>query len=133
VIAAWVQPDRRWSPSYQLRVDDKGSALISLTAQGVTLAKGEAVELVLAPLRSVGSSPRFRYENEWSILKKEECKVVNTQDAISAPFTVSLINSSLLNLPSGEISCFKSGVYMGQGSFQGVDAGKSTEIVCSGK
>jgi hypothetical protein len=133
VIASWVQPDRRWFPSYQVRVDDKGSALIALSAQRLTLAKGETAELVLAPLRSGSNSPRFRYENEWTALKREECKVVNTQETNSSPFTVSLINSSLLNLPAGEISCFKSGVYMGQGNFPGVDVGKSTEFVCSGK
>jgi len=133
VIAAWVQPDRRWSPSYQVRVDDKGNALIALTAQSVTLAKGETAALVLAPLRSVGNPPKFRYESEWSTLRQEAYKVENTQETNSSPYTVSFVNSSALNLPAGEISCFKSGVYMGQGSFQGVAAGKSLEIVCSGK
>jgi len=133
VTAAWVQPDRRWSPSYQIRVGDKGSALISLSAQGVALAKGESAELVLAMFNSGGNPPRFRYENVLSPLKNAECNITNINETNSSPFIVSFTNSSVMNLPAGEISCFKSGVYMGNGNFQGVEAGKTTEVVCNSK
>jgi hypothetical protein len=133
VIASWSQMDRRWSPVYQLRADDHGSALIYLTAQGVTLAKGETAELVLGPLRSPGYPEKFRYESEWTLLKKEEFKINITQEVNLSPFIISFTNSSALNLPEGEMSCFKSGVYMGKGNFQGVDVGKATEIICGGR
>jgi hypothetical protein len=133
VTAVWIQSDRRWTPAYQLRVDDKGSAVISLAAQGITLAKGETADLVLATLQSAGHIAAFRYENSLAILKKEEFKVTSQPETGHSPFMVSLTNSSGLNLPPGDISCFKSGVYMGIGIFQGVDVGKPIDIVCGGK
>jgi len=133
VIASWNQPDRRWSPSYQVRVDDNGNLLISLTAAGVNLAKGETAELVLGPLLIPGNSPKFRYVSEWALLQKETFVVTNMHEGNSGPFTISFTNSSALHLPGGEISCFKSGAYMGNGTFQGADAGKTVEIVCSGR
>lgn len=133
VTASWIQSDRSWSPVYQIRVDDKGSALFSLMAQGVTLSRGETAELSLAPVQYAGNPPKFRYEAEWATLMKETFKVTNMQDANSSPYTVNLTNSSARNLPPGDISCFNRGVYMGKGRFQGVDAGKPAEVVCSGR
>lgn len=130
VVASWSQPDRRWLPSYQARVDDYGNLLLSLTAAGVTLAKGETAVLALGPLLPPGDPPKFRYENEKAVLKKETFIVTNLQESNSAPFSVIFSNSSPLNLPGGEISCFRSGVYMGKGSFQGAAAGNEAEIVC---
>jgi len=131
VVASWSQPDRRWSPSYQARVDDHGNLLISLTASGARLAKGETVELVLGSLLFPGNPLKFRYESERSVLKKETFIVTKMQEGNTSPFAVSFTNSSALNLPGGEISCFRSGVYMGAGSFQGAAAGSAAEIVCS--
>ena len=133
VTASWSQSGRSWSPAYQLRVDDNGSALLSLAALGVTLFKGETAELALAPGQSSGNPPRFRYEGEWSTLMKETFKVTNIQEPNTSPYTINLTNSSAMNLPPGEISCFKSGVYVGKGRFPGADSGKPAEVVCSGR
>lgn len=133
VIASWSQSDKFWSPSYQVRVDEKGGALVSLSAHGVALAKGETADLVLAPLQTPGAAARFRYESERVLLKTVALKVADSQEMIAAPFSVSLINSSALDLPSGEISCFKRGIYMGRGSFKGAAVGKTIEIVCGSR
>lgn len=133
VAVSWREPGRSWTPLYQLRVDADGRAVVSLMAQAVTLAKGESATLVIESLQNSGKTLKFKYENEWSTLAKEEFKITNLAEANPSPYTVSFTNSSGLNLPPGEISCFKSGVYVGKGNFQGVDSGKSAEIVCSGR
>lgn len=133
VTATWYQSGRSWSPVYQIRFDDKGSALLSLMAQGVTLYRGETAELSLALAQPAGNPSRFRYEGELTPLLKETFTVSNMQGTSSSPYTVNLTNSSAWNLPPGDISCFKSGVYVGKGRFQGADAGKPAEVVCSGK
>jgi len=130
---SWREAGRNWTPVYQLRVDADGSAVVSLMAQAVSLAKGESATLVLAPLQNSGNPSKFRYENEWSTLKRAEFKISNSIEATLSPYSVTFPNSSGLNLPPGEISCFKSGVYVGRGQFPGVDSGKSAEIVCSAR
>jgi hypothetical protein len=128
---SWREPGRSWTPVYQLRVEADGSAAVSLMTQAVSLAKGESAVLVLAPLQNSGNNIKFRYENEWSTLKKAGFKVTNPAEANPAPYSVTFPNSSALDFPPGEISCFKSGVYVGKGKFPGVDSGKAAEIVCS--
>lgn len=130
VTASWSQSDRTWSPLYQIRVDDKDSAVISMSAQGVALARGETAELVPAQLHSGGNLQKYRYENEWTQLNRADFKVSNLQESSSFSLKMSFTNSSLFNMPSGEISCFKNGVYMGKGRFKGADAGKQAEVVC---
>ncbi len=102
-------------------------------AQEVTLTKGERATLVLAPLKHEGNPLKFGYENSWKQLQKEKFKVTNSPELNPLPYTVSFVNNSGLYWPPGEVSCFKNGVYMGTGKFQGVEIGKSVEIVCGSR
>jgi len=135
VSATWIQSDKYWLPGYQLRIDGTGMATLILLSQGVPLAKGETAELVISTLQSDPNPVKFRYEGEWSEVRKEKFTVSNYQDikVSSTPLKINFTNTSSVNFPSGEISCFKDGVYMGQGKFLGVDAGKAVEVVCSSR
>ena len=133
VIFSWSEPDISWVPAYQLRVDAYGTAGLSLMAQELSLAQGERATLVLAPLKHEGNPFKFRYESGWKLLKKEEFNVTNSLEPNSSPYTVSFANNSGLYWPPGDVSCFKNGVYTGNGRFQGVEIGKSVEIVCSSR
>lgn len=133
VVAYWNQSDKNWTPVYQIRVDEKGSALLSLAAGGVTVDKGESANLVVSSARSAGPYKKTAYISDLTSIIKEEFKVSESADSDITPYTLTIINSSPLNLPAGDISCFKSGVYMGKGRFSGVDAGKSVEIRCGGR
>ena len=131
VTFSWSESGRNWSPLYQVRVDANGVSAVLLMAPAVSLAKGERAALALASLNNPGNPLKFRYENEWSALLQEEFKITNSAESGPSPYTFSFINSSGLNLPPGEISCFKSGVYVGKGSFKGANSGNPAEIVCT--
>lgn len=133
VTASWLQPDRLWTPAYQLRVAEPGEAALALHASGVNLAKGEAATVHLAGMQSAPSSG-FVYAGETTPVQKIPLKLVSQQGgAPQTPLSLSLVNTSGINLPAGEAACYRGGVYMGKGIFPGVDAGKSAEITCNGR
>lgn len=133
VTASWVHADRSWLPVYQLRTEEKGSATLSLYAGGVTSSKGESINLVLSSVHSGGSHQGTAYSDTMTALFKEVIGVTAISAAERDPFIISIVNNSARNLPPGEISCFRSGVYSGKGAFSGVDAGKTVEINCGGR
>lgn len=133
VTATWIQPDRSWSPLYQVKVADKERVILSLMSPGITLSKGETAELALALLQSAGKPLKFKYEGEWALLKKEEFTVASLRESNSSPLTITFTNSSTLNLPSGDIFCFNAGVYIGKGQFPGAETGKTVEFYCNGR
>jgi hypothetical protein len=99
---------------------------------GVTLAKGEAATLYLSSLQT--AVPRgFPYESDSVPLQKIPVQATNLQGGPpQTPFSLSLANTSDVNLPAGATACYKGGVYMGKGAFKGADSGKSVELICSG-
>lgn len=135
VTVAWQQPDRNWLPTYQLRINDKGEAALTLMSQAVKLSKGETAELAVTTLQSGVKAAKTRYEGEWTVLRKEDVNVTELQNdgSLFSALTVRFTNSSTISLPSGDISCFNSGVYVGKGRFQGADDGKTAEVVCSSR
>ena len=135
VTATWLQTDRNWLPVYQLRMDARERAVLTLMSQGVTLAKGETAELALTSLQAADNVAKIGYESDWTVLKKEDFTVTELQNAgsLSSALTVSFTNSSAISLPAGDISCFYDGVYSGKGKFPGAAAGKTAAVVCSSK
>ena len=133
VTASWIQVDRFWTPSYQLRVTEPGEAVLALHANGVTLGKGEAATIRLSRVQSADSSG-FIYEGEAIALQKLSLKFERLQGGEpQTPLSLSLVNTSGINLPAGDTACYQSGVYMGRGKFNGADAGTSAEIICNGR
>jgi hypothetical protein len=132
VTFSWSESGRYWQPHYQLRVDDTGRGNITVMPQPVVLAKGESAYLVFASLQDPGNPLKFRYESDWSVLRKEEFAMTGSTEAVYAPQSFSFVNSSAMNFPPGVVSCFKTGVYVGQGDFKGIKSGKQGEIICSG-
>jgi hypothetical protein len=133
VTASWMQADRLWTPSYQLRVTEHGEAFLALHADGVTLARGEAATLRLSRVQSAISSG-FAYAGEAIPLQKLSLKLERLQGGEpQTPLSLSLVNTSGIHLPAGDTVCFQSGVYMGKAMFHGADAGSSAEIICNGR
>lgn len=130
--ASWSQSDRSWYPLYQVRSDANGSAILSLTAGGVTTDKGESATLMLSSIQSGNTHQKIAYTNDQTNIVKENLKVSEALNTDRAPYKITIINVSQ-NLPPGAITCFKSGVYMGKGRFQGGDAGKSLDITCGSR
>ena len=133
VTASWIQADRLWTPSYQLRVAEPGEAVLELHATGVALARGETATLRLSRVQSAVSSG-FAYEGEAIPLQKLPLKLERRQGGEpQTPLSLSLVNTSGIPLPAGDTACFQGGVYMGKGLFHGADAGTSAEIICNGR
>jgi len=133
VTASWLQTDRLWTPSYQLRVTAPGEGVLALHASGVTLGKGETAAVRLSRVQTAASSG-FIYEGEAVSLQTVPVR----HDRLlggepHAPLSLSLVNSSGINLPAGETACYQNGAYMGKGKFPGADAGMSAEIICNGR
>lgn len=133
VTASWVQADRLWTPSYQLRVNGLDEAQLSLYATGVTLARGETATLQLSRL-PVGTVAGIVYAGETVPVQKLPLKIINQQGGgFQSPLALTLVNTSGTSLPPGDAACYLNGVYMGKGMFQGADAGKASEIICNGR
>ncbi len=133
VTASWLQSDRFWTPAYQLRLAASGEALLALYANGVTLVKGESANLHLSGVQSAASGG-FVYKSDTIPLQQLPLKLVSIQGGTpQIPLTMSLVNTSVTNLPPGDTACFQNGIYMGKGMFQGADAGKVSEIICNGR
>ncbi len=132
VTATWQQSGRKWIPHYQIRVADNNSAILTVMAPGISISKGESVELALASLQAGDKTTKYRYEGEWAVLKKELFTVTTMPEANASPQTFTFSYPSTENLPPGDISCYKAGVYIGKGRFKGASTGRTTEIICHG-
>ena len=133
VTASWMQADRLWTPTYQLRVTESGEAVLAMHASGVTLAKGESATLHIARVQS-SVTPGFAYGGEAIPLQLLPLKFERLQGGDpQTPLSLLLVNTSLINLPAGDTACYRNGVYMGNGKFKGAETGKTAEIICNGK
>lgn len=133
VTATWIQSDRIWTPSYQLRLAESGEAVMTLFAEGVTRDKGEAVSLHFSTVQSADASG-IVYDTEETLLQKIPVKLVSLHGgAPQKALSMSLVNISGVNLPAGETACYHGGVYMGKGMFPGAAAGKASELICNGR
>jgi len=133
VTASWMQADRFWTPSYQLRVTAPGEAVLALHANGVNPGKGERATVRLSGVQAAASTG-FGYAGEAVSLQTFPLRLDRLQGGEpQTPLSLSLVNTSGINLPAGDTACYHSGVYMGKGMFPGADAGKSAEMICNGR
>lgn len=133
IIASWQQPDRLWTPAYQLRVNGPAEAQLALYATGVNPGRGEKVMLQLSRLQA-GSTAALAYAGESVPVQNIPLKIVSPQGgATQSQLVLTVVNTSGTSLPAGDTACFQNGVYMGKGMFPGADAGKTAEIICNGR
>ena len=131
VTASWLQSDLNWVPEYQLRIDSAGAAQLGIFVQashsGGLLPKGFYLsnnQTPSAPIASVsGNNPAMKFPVTVTSMSGGDQ---------NKPLTVSVVNSSALSLPRGEISCFQDGSYKGRGFLAETGQGKVVAISCSG-
>lgn len=131
VTASWLQADLNWVPEYQLRINSPGTAQLGIFVQ--TSHSGSfspktyyfsSNQTPSAPITNVsGNNPALKFPISVTSL---------TKDDQSKPLTVSVVNSSPLSWPQGEISCFQDGSYKGRGVLAATGQGKVVDISCSG-
>jgi hypothetical protein len=130
VTASWSQTDRNWSPSYELRADSPDKFRISLFTGEVPKARGEKVTFDLSSLDVPAAAPRYRIREDNSSIKLDNLKISRKPEDLSSFPMLVIAADAKGNLPSGDISCYRDGEYLGTGKFPGVEAGRTVEFRC---
>lgn len=130
VTASWSQPDRNWTPSYELRVDSPDKFRISLFAGEVPRSKVERVTFDLSSLDTSASTPRYRITEESGPLKLDNLRFSRKPEELPLFPMLVITADAKGNLPPGDISCYRNGEYLGTGKFPGVEAGRTMEFRC---
>jgi hypothetical protein len=134
VTASWMQADRSWTPVYELRAEGGDDVVFKQYAKNVALTKNERATLHLSSVHNPDAVAGFSYLDEAKLLRGDSLKLVTLKGGTNGtPLAISLENSTTMNLVSGEVACFKAGVYMGKGIFPGAEAGKPAEILCNNR
>jgi len=131
VTVSWLQSDLNWVPEYQLRMDSTGTAQIGIFIQTSNAGNFSAKTYYLsscqtpsAPIANVsGNNPAMKFAVTVTSLSGGDQ---------SKPLAVSVVNSSPLTWPQGEISCFQGGSYKGRGVLAATGQGKAVDISCRG-
>jgi len=113
VTASWRQPDRSWSPSYELRVDSPDKFRMSLFAGEVLKVKGETVTFDLSSLDTPAAVPIYRITEANGSIKLDNLKISGKPEDLSLFPVLVIAADAKGNLPPGEISCYKDGEYLG--------------------
>jgi hypothetical protein len=130
VTASWIQADRNWSPSYELRVDSPDKIRMSLFAGEVPKAKGEKLVFELSSLDAPPSTSRYRFAGESGSLRFDNLKI-SGKIPEPAQFPVITVTSDAKgSLPPGEVSCYRNGEFLGTGKFPGLEADRTLEFRC---
>jgi hypothetical protein len=132
VTVHYLQPDRHWIPSYELRAFSEGKAKLSIFPRAVAALPEETIRLVPAPLdcRNISESWVFVAANRALSVKELAAAVKTAPDAVFSPLSLLLTNSTGTALPSGDLACYLDGEYLGTGKFPGLEAAKSLNFDC---
>jgi hypothetical protein len=130
VTASWIQPDRSWSPSYELRAESPDKYRMSLFAGEVPSSKGEKLVFELSSHDAPPSTSRYRFTGDNGSFRFDNLKISGKMEE-TVQFPVITVTSDVRgNLPPGEISCYRNGEFLGTGRFPGLEAGGTLEFRC---
>lgn len=130
VKASWIQADSLWTPEYQLRIDNSGSAELQLFGRTSSNLSVQGAKLYLSKAISHGE-PLATGSSAAPLLKTPlALKSISGGDQ-SLPLHVSIQNSSPYDFPPGKIACFQNGTFIGQGVMPLLVKGGVTEFGCS--
>lgn len=131
VIFSWLQADINWVPEYQLRIDSAGAAELGIFVQ--TSYSGSLPPKAFYLSNSqVPSAPIARTADNKPAMKFPVAVTSLSGGAQSKPLSVTVVNSSPLTWPQGEITCFQNGSYQGRGVLAPTGQEKEVDISCSG-
>lgn len=132
VTAAYLEPKRSWQPVYELRTSGSDTARLSILPGQLQHRKDEAVEVILGPADGHDQSAPYKVTDETAAIKTVDLQVSGRHDSsqLLPVLSLTLVNPTELNLPSGSISCYADGAYLGNGQFPGMDRGRSLDFRC---
>ena len=130
VTAFWSQADRNWSPSYELRADSAGKFRFSLFPGEFLKVKGEKVAFDLSALNAPVATPGLRISGESGLVTLDNLGISRKPETSTLFPALVITADAKVNLPPGEISCYRDGEYLGLGKFPGVEAGRTVEFRC---
>lgn len=131
VSASYALAGFAWTPVYDLRLNNDGNALLTLSGQLPASFKG--YQLKAAPgIMSAGLSSPAQPANNGSAARLAEYRLPVKEEIFNAgpaaAFSCILTNQSPVYLPPGEASVYSKGEFRGKVRFEGISSGRSRKV-----
>ncbi len=133
VTASFAIAGPGWTPWYDIRVDQEGSALVTLYGHVPTLFPGYKVRVSPTSLANAAAEPpgillpatgqRARLAEYRMAIGEEDLK-----NGPLPSFAFMLKNVTGTYLPAGEAACYRAGEYRGTIRFTGLSSGRSIKV-----
>lgn len=131
VASSYLVTETAWTPSYDFRLDGKGSVDVTMHAIFPRPEKGTSVKVAAIPLAADGGEAScVPVGAPFGEVMRLRCSVEreNSGRMLSEGTAFSFTNSSSSPLPPGEATIFRNGEYLGKTSFAGLQPGANGEI-----
>jgi len=134
LIATYALPGFPWTPAYDLRLNNDGNALLTMSGQLPSAFSGYQLKASAASLSDTSSEP-IRIASGSSTAKLADYRLPVKEETfgsgLTSAFSCILSNQSAVYLPPGEASVYRKGEFWGKVRFDGISSGRS-RVVKSG-
>jgi N-terminal domain of unknown function (DUF4140) len=121
-----------WTPCYDIRLDDAGSARVTLFGQAPVSFEGYLLRVSPTPLDNLDPARQSIPVTTGQRARLADYRLPVAEEqfgtAIKTSFGFTLKNSSNAYLPSGVASLYRNGEYWGNFRFEGISSGRSRRI-----
>lgn len=134
ILATYALPGFPWTPVYDLRLNNDGNALLTMSGQLPSAFNGYQLKAVAASLANSTVTP-VRVASGSLTAKLADYRLPVTEETfgngLTSAFSCILTNQSVAHLPAGEASVYRKGEFWGKVRFDGISSGRS-RMVTSG-
>jgi len=131
IIATYALAGFAWTPVYDLRLNNDGNALLTMSGQLPSSFSGYQLkaapttmsESATAPIR-VASGTLTAKLADYRLPVKDE----TFGSGLTSAFSCILTNQSAVHLPAGEASVYRKGEFWGKVRFDGISSGRSRMV-----
>ena len=130
-IATYALPGFPWIPVYDLRLNNDGNALLTMSGQLPSTFSGYQLKASAASLSDTSTAPVIA-ANGSTTAKLADYRLPVTEErfdsGLTSAFSCILTNQSAVYLPPGEASVYRKGEFWGKVRFDGISSGRSKTI-----
>ncbi len=131
VIATYALPGFPWTPAYDLRLNNDGIALLTMSGQLPSIFSGYQLKASAASLSDT-SAVAIKVANGSSTAKLADYRLPVKEESfgsgLTSTFSCILSNQSATYLPPGEASVYRRGDFWGKVRFEGISSGRSRKV-----
>jgi hypothetical protein len=131
IIATYALPGFPWTPIYDLRLNNDGIALLTMSGQLPSTFSGYQLKAAAASLSDTSIAP-IRVASGSSTAKLADYRLPVKEETfgsgLTSEFSCILTNQSAVYLPPGEASVYRRGEFWGKVRFDGISSGRSRTI-----